>query len=186
MNTVEETKDGCLHQQMEKKEKEGDHVVVDHENEALPPHVNIFQDTSIVEGKRKRKTLETFHPEDFKDDTRKNTFANLVIKQGHGVSFADIPDIRSKIDQASANDPIMEAAHKFLFGGIGGAKGSAVKKLMKSQLLEFSGYLPRESETQHTSIQDLEQKLTVCFYDPLFFSFFHSLHMRNDLFMSIF
>jgi len=175
-NSIEEEVDHV--HVVEKTGQEVDQAGGEEEEEESEPHINIFQET-IVEGKRKRKSLEAFLPEDFKDESQKNTFANLVIKQGQGDPLGHIPDIRTKIEQASQNDPIMEAAHKFLYGGIGGAKGAVVKKLIKSQLLEFSGYVPIHADhpsCNHSSIKAVEQKLTVRIYLSVLWMY----HMRRS------
>ena len=134
--------------------KEEEEEEEEEDDDEKSEHVNVFEQT-ILEGKRQRKSLEVFEPEDFKDESQKHTFANLIVKQGRGNKFSEIPDILSNIEKVPLTDPILEAAHKFLFGGVGGAKGGVVKKLIKSQMLEFSGYVPLEVS------KDVEQKMTV-------------------------
>ena len=80
-NSIEEQVDHVL--VVEKTGQEVDQAEEEEEEEEPEPQINIFQET-VVEGKRKRKSLEAFLPEDFKDESQKNTFANLVIKQGRG------------------------------------------------------------------------------------------------------
>jgi len=100
--------------------------------------------------KRERKSVGTFQPEDFKDESAKNTFANLVVRKGRGEKLEMIPMIKENIESSTMNDPILAALHKFIFGGPGGAKGAVPKKLIKPHLLEFSGYLMSLDQTKST------------------------------------
>ena len=62
-----------------------------------------------------------------------------------GMKISDIPAIQSKIMQERDNDPIMNKMHKISFLGKGGClklRGRVKVQVVKSHLLDFSGYLP--------------------------------------------
>jgi len=91
--------------------------------------------------KRERKAANHFEPGNFKDERQKNS---LSPQPGRGTALKDIPKIKSKIDRFSLKDPTLAASHKFVYGG----RGSVAKKLVKKQLLEFSGFLLADDEGQ--------------------------------------
>ena len=80
------------------------------------------------------------------------------------MKLSDIPAIRSKIMQERDNVPIMNEMHKFLFRGKGGClklRGRVKVQVVKSHLLDFSGYLPIVEEGD-TDGEELE--VEVCLY----------------------
>jgi len=91
--------------------------------------------------KRERKAANHFEPGNFKDERQKNS---LSPQPGRGTALKDIPKIKSKIDRFSLKDPTLAASHKFVYGG----RGNVAKKLIKKQLLEFSGFLLADDEGQ--------------------------------------
>ena len=96
--------------------------------------------------KRVRKAAETFEPENFKEEK----LLAQELKQyvpGRGVSLSSLEKVKTNI-QKNVDDPIIAALYKFIFGTMGLKKqGKSSAQVMKSALLDFSGYLSANGET---------------------------------------
>ena len=82
--------------------------------------------------KRRRKSAQTavYQPENFK-----NTTHVVQIFRGRGKKLGDL--IRDHIDKFKVTSDEMESAHKFLYS----IRGKVPKNQIKSNILEFSGFL---------------------------------------------
>jgi len=74
---------------------------------------------------------------------------------GKGTKLKDIPKVKSNVDKLLTKDPTLSSAHKFLYGG----RGIVAKKVVKKQILEFSGYLladdkGAEKETENETVAE--------------------------------
>jgi hypothetical protein len=91
--------------------------------------------TSGKRERRERKSLEVYQPEDFVNVDR-----STEIPEGRGTKLGDLKSVRESIDKYTLSAPEMAMAHRLLF------KGKPPKKEMKSNILEFSGYLKKEEK----------------------------------------
>lgn len=87
------------------------------------------------ETRRTRKVANHFEPVNYREERLKSSV--ITVPVGTGTQVKDIPNIKTKIEKLAIKDPTLTAAHKFLYGG----RGNAARKVIKKQLLEFSGYL---------------------------------------------
>lgn len=107
------------------------------------------------EAKRSRKSLTTFEPEDYTKTPTK--IKEIKIPEGRGTKLRDIPSVASKVNEYKVTDPILQKAYRLLYGGTGGIIGRGrglIKKDLKKNLLEFSGYLPPLVSTEGLSEEE--------------------------------
>jgi len=105
--------------------------------------------------KRERKVADHFEPGNYREDRQKAS--NVTVQLGKGTKLKDIPSVRAKIDKLAIKDPTLLAAHKFLYGG----RGSVARRVIKKQLLDFSGYLIADVKGQEKEEDD--DTASVCF-----------------------
>jgi len=98
--------------------------------------------------KRERKVADHFEPGNYREDRQKAS--NVTVQLGKGTKLKDIPSVRAKIDKLAIKDPTLLAAHKFLYGG----RGSVARRVIKKQLLDFSGYLIADVKGQEKEEDD--------------------------------
>jgi len=120
-------------------------------NDTLPP-------TSSGRLRRKMQNV-SYTPENFKVDT---VHQEVKILPGRGVKLMDIPSVKKNIEKMKNNDYLLAAAFKFLDPHPKRGRGLSVhKKLLKSQILEFSGFLPNLSESmrnEEVKVSDNEER----------------------------
>lgn len=135
--------------------------------------------------KRSRKSAQSFEPANFKEETvDKNS---IEIPGGRGDKLQDISVIHSTINNMKSEDPVLRALHKFLLGGVGGClgRGRTPNKLLKKQVLEFSGYLPEviegdeESEEAERIAEERMQDKTEALSLPLIKTFCDILYVNR-------
>lgn len=135
--------------------------------------------------KRSRKSAQSFEPVNFKEETvDKNS---IEIPAGRGDKLQDISVIHTTINNMKSEDPVLRALHKFLLGGVGGClgRGRTPNKLLKKQVLEFSGYLPEviegdeESEEAERIAEERMQDKTEALSLPLIKTFCDILYVNR-------
>lgn len=130
--------------------------------------------------KRSRKSAQSFEPVNFKEETvDKNS---IEIPAGRGDKLQDISVIHTTINNMKSEDPVLRALHKFLLGGVGGClgRGRTPNKLLKKQVLEFSGYLPEVIEGDEES-EEAERIAEVSFL-AMKWCYFHGLFLTFVLY----
>ena len=91
-------------------------------------------DLSSPVGKRRRKMVSSaaYKPDDFSEKKPK------VAKKGRGDRLRDIPSTKASIEGYKLNSEGLREAYRFLFAG----RGGKILPAMRTQLLDFSGYVP--------------------------------------------
>ena len=84
--------------------------------------------------KRERKAADTFAPTNFNMETKNR----INVVEGRGKKLRDIQPILEVVEAASKNSLELKNAHKLLYP----VRGKTVPQEMRSNLLEFNGYLP--------------------------------------------
>ena len=84
--------------------------------------------------KRERKAADTFAPTNFNVETKNR----INVVEGRGKKLRDIQPILEVVEAASKNSLELKNAHKLLYP----VRGKTVPQEMRSNLLEFNGYLP--------------------------------------------
>jgi hypothetical protein len=87
--------------------------------------------------RRSRKTAEVFEPENFKEVDR-----STVFKEGRGKKLRDISAVKNSVEGSKLGSDELTAAFKLLYT----QRGAPPKKDMKANILEFSGFLTKESK----------------------------------------
>jgi hypothetical protein len=102
--------------------------------------------------KRARKTLVAYAPEDFTKVDR-----SVQIHPGRGSKIGSIKAVRANIE-ASNDVALADLAHKLLFGG----NKKPPKDAVKSNIFEFSGYLPpKPKDVTEKELEAMDKKLEV-------------------------
>lgn len=103
--------------------------------------------------KRARKSAEAFIPDDFKHIEHQ-----VAILEGRGTKLNDLEPVRSSIEALPVTAPELLAAHKFLYP----SQRKPPKNRTKSDILEFSGFLPKLQEGQEDKdVEESDDKLEV-------------------------
>lgn len=103
--------------------------------------------------KRARKTAEAFIPDDFKHIEHQ-----VVIVEGRGTKLIDLAPVHASIEALPVTAPELLAAHKFLYP----SQRKPPKNSIKSDILEFSGFLPKLQEGQEEKdVEESDDKLEV-------------------------
>jgi len=89
--------------------------------------------SSLRSTTRERKVAHQYVPGDF-ERKQHTDFAALP---GKGSKLKDIPKVKSNVERLPMKDVTLSQVHKFLYGG----RGNVAKKVVKGQVLAFSGYL---------------------------------------------
>ncbi|GAX27216.1 hypothetical protein FisN_13Lh228 [Fistulifera solaris] len=101
--------------------------------------------------KRARKSAEAFVPDDFKHIEHQ-----VVIVEGRGTPLQDLEPVRASIEALPVTAPELLAAHKFLYP----SQRKPPKHRIKSDILEFSGFLPKLQEGQEEKdVEESDDKL---------------------------
>jgi hypothetical protein len=103
--------------------------------------------------KRARKSAEAFVPDNFKHIEHQ-----VVIVEGRGTPLQDLEPVRASIEALQVTAPELLAAHKFLYP----SQRKPPKHRIKSDILEFSGFLPKLQEGQEEKdVEESDDKLEV-------------------------
>lgn len=139
----------------DKKEEDGDVKMDDKEEEEEEDASPKKAFTTPTNGKRERKTTAIYDGGNFKDSSKSPKHS---ISAGRGTKLKDIPLVKASIDKTQTKDPILPVAYKLLFYGSGdGRRGAIGKKMLKKDILEFSGYLPKGEKNEEED-DELESK----------------------------
>ena len=104
-------------------------------------------------------------PDDF---TEKKVAINMV--DGRGEKIKDIPSVKASIEKTSVNSEVFSLAYRFLFV----SRGKMNKKVAKSHLMEYCGYLPmQDDEVDEAKREQEDEDIEVSFY-LVFHLFFFS------------
>ena len=88
--------------------------------------------------KRNRKSADTFQPDDFV-----NVAKSVYISHGRGARLEELEECRESIEKTPVASDIVLTAHKFLFV----TRGKPPKKDLKTNILQFNGFLSAEKDT---------------------------------------
>ena len=111
------------------------------------------QDARNNSSKRSRKSANSFTPENFKDADKV-----LPLPHGRGQKLADLPAVVASVEGYSMNATEVLMAHRLLYA----TRGKPSKKLMKSNILAFYGFLPfRAPDTNKEEAEKLDEEAEV-------------------------
>jgi len=97
--------------------------------------------TPLSTGKRTRKTANRLSPElggDASTPNGSSTSKKFEVSTGRGVALESIELVKAKIKATKKDNPVLKEAHALVFS----IRGRPKVNLIKSHLLQFSGYLP--------------------------------------------
>lgn len=100
---------------------------------SMAESLKVYGGQTPQSGSRERKSAAQFQPEDFKTSAT----SDLDIPEGRGVALSTIEAIAETLKKTSTSAPELECAHRLVFS----VRGKVAKKLLKGNLLKFSGYL---------------------------------------------
>jgi len=114
-------------------------VTMDNTEEEEAPTISDAKEESTNSGsrvKRERKSIEAFNP------ASTNAKVKEIYPDGKGTKLKDIPNVVANLQAITWSDPHLRMLHQIIFGG------TAKKKELKSDLLEFSGIVYTKGKTE--------------------------------------
>jgi hypothetical protein len=117
----------------------GEVTTMDNTEEEEAPTISDAKEESTNSGsrvKRERKSIEAFNP------ASTNAKVKEIYPDGKGTKLKDIPNVVANLQAITWSDPHLRMLHQIIFGG------TAKKKELKSDLLEFSGIVYTKGKTE--------------------------------------
>lgn len=96
--------------------------------------------------RRERKSAITFTPDDFTLSQNKS----VTVVEGRGAQLSNLPSVVESIEAASNSNEGLVATHRLIFA----SRGKPPKKVLKENILAFSGYLPQKDKDMDKKAQD--------------------------------
>ena len=142
-----------LNDKATKENQEMEPVVAEESSASEKRPVEAVVAPSSSREKRARKTAEAFVPDDFKHIEHQ-----VIHIDGRGTQLLDLEPVRTSIEALPVTAPELLAAHKFLYP----SQRKPPKQVIKSDILEFSGFLPKLQEGQdEKDVDESDDKLEV-------------------------